>query len=167
MQQGHIIVTTLLQTWVSLSATRSYHCYNLVAVMDFAQCNKVISLLRPCCRHGFRSVQQGRIIVTTLLQSWISLSATRSYHCYNLVAVMDFAQCNKVISLLRPCCRHGFRSVQQGRIFLQSSRMNAQNLWKRIRRRCAQYCQYMQMYALLHNFKAPILIIQTNVDGYT
>ena len=44
------------------------------------------------------SVQQGRIIVTTLLQTWISLSATRSYHSYDLVADMDFAQCNKVVS---------------------------------------------------------------------
>ena len=80
VQQGRIIVTTLLQTWILLSATRSYHSYDLVADMDFAQCNK------------------GRIIITTLLQTWILLSATRSYHSYDLVADMDFAQCNKVVS---------------------------------------------------------------------
>ena len=40
MQQGRIIVTTLLQTWILLIATRSYHSYDLVADMDFAQCNK-------------------------------------------------------------------------------------------------------------------------------
>ena len=78
MQQGHIIVTTLLQTWILLSATRSYHSHDLVADMDFAQCNKVVS-------------------VTTLLQTWILLSATRSYHSHDLVADMDFAQCNKVV----------------------------------------------------------------------
>ena len=48
--------------------------------------------------HIIASVQQGRIIVTTLLQTWILLSATRSYHSYDLVADMDFAQCNKVVS---------------------------------------------------------------------
>ena len=52
-----------------------------------------------CCNIDVvASVQQGRIIVTTLLQTWISLSATRSYHSYDLVADMDFAQCNKVVS---------------------------------------------------------------------
>ena len=37
---------TLLQTWISLSATRSYHSYDLVADVDFAQCNKVVSFYR-------------------------------------------------------------------------------------------------------------------------
>ena len=101
MQQGRIIVTTLLQTWILLSATRSYHGYDLVADMNFAQCNKVVSWLRPCCRHEFCSVQQGRIMVTNLLQTWILLSATRSYHRYDLVADMNFAQCSKVVSFYK------------------------------------------------------------------
>ena len=39
------------------------------------------SLAHLCSAHGniVASVQQGRIIVMTLLQTWISLSATRSY----------------------------------------------------------------------------------------
>ena len=52
--------------------TRSCHSYDLVADMDFAQC------------------KQGRVIVTTLLQTWILLSATRSCHSYDLVADIDF-----------------------------------------------------------------------------
>ena len=129
-QQGRITVTTLLQTRI------------------FDQCNKVVSQLRPCCRHGFLlsatrsyhsydlvadmdfcSVQQGRITVTTLLQTWI------------------FAQRTKVVSQLRPCCRHGFLlsatrsyhsydlvadmdfcSVQQGRISYRGHRQ--ENMFK-------------------------------------
>ena len=61
------------------------------------------------------------------------MSAIRTYHSYDLVADMDFAQCNKVVS---------FKVV--------SSRMNTQNLWKKIRRCCTQLFQCMQMYAILH-----------------
>ena len=67
VQQDHIIVTTLLQTGILFCATRAYPCYDLVADRDFAQCNKVVSLLRPCCRQGFCSLQQGCIIVTIVM----------------------------------------------------------------------------------------------------
>ena len=56
MQQGRVIVTTLLQTWIFLSydlvadidfdlvaTVRSCHSYDLVADIDFARCNKVVS----------------------------------------------------------------------------------------------------------------------------
>ena len=60
------------------SLTKHIYCYRIVA-----------------------SVQQGRIIIMTLLQTWISLSATRSYHSYDLVTDMDFTQCNKVVSFYK------------------------------------------------------------------
>ena len=49
------------------------------------------------------------------------IRATRSYHSYDLVADVDFAQCK-----------------QLGRLVVQSSRMHTQTLWKKIRHCCTQ-----------------------------
>ena len=54
------------------------------------------------------------------------ISATRSYHSYDLVADMDFAQCNKL-----------------GRIFLQGSRVNTQIRYDVVALNCFNANKYM------------------------
>ena len=73
---------------------------------------------RPPSKYGWR-------VLGKLEQTSNSWPETRSYHSYDLVADMDFAQCNKVVFFAQ--C-----------IFLQSSRINMQNLWNKIRRYCTR-----------------------------
>ena len=55
----------------------------------------------------------------------------------NIVASVQQGRSHSYDVVALNCCRQGFCSVQHGRIFLQSSRMNTQNLWK-IRCCCTQ-----------------------------
>ena len=104
---------------------------------------------RPCCRHGFCSVQQGRIC-----PGWTRKTYGRRYNivalnCFIVCKFMHYCTYDLVAFILDTTLLHWCDDF----IFWKQSylsRMNTQNLWKKIQHCCTQLFYCMQIYALLH-----------------